>query len=155
MWPETGFAVDSLLERDGFEPSVPLAINAVGGTVCRGSAQPCHAYPQVGAGAVRSFRPRSGSCRPNRLLLTIGRMHSTASERGLKRSRGSALSTSSMTEPTACETQPWPHAAGTGFQPKSGAQRWQRPQVTGYIGGKDRGEAAGLGHDRVGPWSSW
>src|SRR6516165_10774994 len=64
-------------ERDGFEPSVPLAINAVGGTVCRGSAQPCHAYPQVGTGAVRSFRPRSGSCRPNRLLLTIGRMHST------------------------------------------------------------------------------
>jgi hypothetical protein len=28
-----------------------------------------------------------------------------------------------------------------------------QPQVTGYIGGKDRGEAAGLGHDRVGPWS--
>ena len=74
---EVRFALDSLLERNGFEPSVPLAINAVGGTVCRGSAQPCHAYPQVGAGAVRSFRPRSGSCRPNRLLLTIGRMHST------------------------------------------------------------------------------
>jgi hypothetical protein len=73
----------------------------------------------------------------------------------VKRSRGSALSTSSMTEATACETQPWPQAGGTGFQPKSGAQRWQRPRVTGYIGGKDRGEAAGLGHDRVGPWSSW
>ncbi len=28
-----------------------------------------------------------------------------------------------------------------------------QPRVTGYIGGKDRGEAAGLGHDRVGPWS--
>jgi hypothetical protein len=26
-----------------------------------------------------------------------------------------------------------------------------QPRVTGYIGGKDRGEAAGLGHDRVGP----
>ena len=26
-----------------------------------------------------------------------------------------------------------------------------QPRVTGYIRGKDRGEAAGLGHDRVGP----
>jgi hypothetical protein len=26
-----------------------------------------------------------------------------------------------------------------------------QPRVTGFIGGRDRGEAAGLGHDRVGP----
>ena len=50
---------------DGFERLVPLTINAVGGTICRGSAQPCHGYPQVGAGAVRSFRPRSAGAGRN------------------------------------------------------------------------------------------